>query len=118
MSSRELAKLLGFLIVFGVFLVAGAIAGRTLAKLFRLIGLAWLDRLLGAVFGFVRAMIVVSVLVTVTVAFRPQSIEESKTLPYVIGASNALAAITPKEVKDKFHEAYEKLKKLWSAKPA
>src|SRR5260370_9036968 len=65
MSSRELAKLLGFLIVFGVFLVAGAIAGRTLAKLFRLIGLAWLYRLLGAVFRFVRAMIVVSVPLTV-----------------------------------------------------
>ena len=118
MSSRELAKLLGFLIVFGAFMLAGAIAGRTLANLFRWIGLAWLDRLLGAAFGFVRAMIVVSVLVTVMLAFRPQSIQESKTLPYVIGASNALAAITPKEVKDKFHEAYENLKKMWSTKPA
>src|SRR5260370_26315939 len=118
MSSREFAKLLGFLIVFGAFMLVGAIAGRTLAHLFRSIGLAWLDRLLGAVFGFVRAMIVVSVLVTVTLAFPPQSIQESKTLPYVIGASNGLAALTPKEVKDKFHEAYEKLKRLWSTKPA
>jgi len=118
MSSRELAKLLGFLIVFGAFLLAGALAGRTLARLFRLIGLAWLDRLLGAAFGFVRAIIIVSVLVTVTLAFRPKSIEESKTLPYVIGASNALASMTPKEVKDKFHEAYENLKKMWSQKPA
>jgi membrane protein required for colicin V production len=118
MSSRELAKLLGFLIVFGAFLLLGGIAGRMLAHLFKAIGLGWLDHLLGGGFGFVRGIIVVLVLVTVTLAFRPQSIQESKTLPYVIGASNALAAITPKEVKDKFHEAYENLKKLWSQKPA
>jgi membrane protein required for colicin V production len=118
MASREFAKLLGFLIVFGVFLLLGGIFARMLARLFKAIGLGWLDHLLGGAFGFVRGLIVVSVLVTVTLAFRPQSIEESKTLPYVIGASNALATITPKEVKDKFREAQENVKKLWSKKPA
>jgi membrane protein required for colicin V production len=114
MSSRELAKLLGFLIVFGAFMLAGAIAGRVLANLFRWVGLSWLDHAMGAGLGFVRGIIVVCVLVTVTLAFRPQSIEESKTLPYVIGASNALSILTPHEVKDKFREAQENLKKLWS----
>jgi membrane protein required for colicin V production len=114
MSSRELAKLLGFLIVFGAFMLAGAIAGRVLANLFKWVGLSWLERLMGAGLGFVRGIIVVCVLVTVTLAFRPQSIEESKTLPYVIGASNALSILTPHEIKDKFREAQENLKKLWS----
>jgi membrane protein required for colicin V production len=114
MSSRELAKLLGFLIIFGAFMLAGTIAGRVLANLFKWVGLSWLDRVMGAGLGFVRGIIVVCVLVTVTLAFRPQSIEESKTLPFVIGASNALSILTPHEVKDKFREAQENLKKLWS----
>ena len=117
MSSRELAKLLGFLIVFGTFLLAGALMGRVLAGFFRAIGLGWLDHLLGGGFGFVRGILIVSVLVTVTLAFEPKSIEESKTLPYVIGASNALATLTPHEIKDKFREAQDNVKKLWSKKP-
>jgi membrane protein required for colicin V production len=95
-------------------MLVGTIAGRVLANLFKWVGLSWLDRVMGAGLGFVRGIIVVCVLVTVTLAFRPQSIEESKTLPFVIGASNALSILTPHEVKDKFREAQENLKKLWS----
>ena len=116
-SSRAIANLLGFLFVFGIFVITGAIVGRVLAKLFRWVGLSWLDRLLGAAFGLVRGAVVAVALVTVILAFAPTpppaSIVQSKTLPYVIDTSSVLSAVTPHEVKDAFRETKEKVKKMW-----
>ncbi len=53
-ASRGVANLIGFVLVFGTFVLAGAIVGRILASLFKWVGLSWLDRLLGAAFGFLR----------------------------------------------------------------
>jgi membrane protein required for colicin V production len=103
--------------VFGIFVITGAIVGRVLAKLFRWVGLSWLDRLLGAAFGLVRGAVVAVALVTVILAFAPTpppaSIVQSKTLPYVIDTSSVLSAVTPHEVKDAFRETKEKVKKMW-----
>ena len=117
-SSRSIANLLGFLLVFGLFVLAGAVVGRVLGKLFKWVGLSWLDRLLGAAFGFLRGAVVAVALVTVILAFAPTppppSIVQSKTLPYVIDTSSVLSAVTPHEVKDAFRETKEKVKKMWS----
>jgi len=116
-SSRGVANLIGFLLVFGAFVLAGALVGRILANLFKWVGLSWLDRLLGAAFGFVRGAVIAVALVTVILAFAPvpppASIVQSKTLPYVIDTSSVLAAVTPHEVKDAFRETKEKVKKMW-----
>jgi membrane protein required for colicin V production len=116
-SSRGVANLIGFLLVFGAFVLAGALVGRILASLFKWVGLSWLDRLLGAAFGFVRGAVIAVALVTVILAFAPvpppPSIVQSKTLPYVIDTSSVLAAVTPHEVKDAFRETKEKVKKIW-----
>lgn len=117
-SSRAFANLLGFLLVFSLFVVAGAIVGRVLAKLFRWVGLSWLDRFLGACFGALRGAVIAVALVTVILAFAPvpppPSIVQSKTLPYVIDTSSVLSAVTPHEVKDAFRETRQKVKKMWS----
>ena len=117
-SSRGAANLLGFLIVFAVFMIAGAVAGRVAASVFRWVGLSWLDRLMGAGFGLLRGAIITVALVTMILAFAPTppppSIAASRTLPYVIGTSSVLTAITPHEVKDAFQQTKEKLKKIWS----
>jgi hypothetical protein len=35
-------------------------------------------------------------------------------MPYMLDASNILAALTPREVKDAFRDTKEKVKKVWS----
>lgn len=116
-NSRALANLIGFLLIFAAVVLLGGLLGRLLAKLFRWIGLSWFDRLLGAAFGFVRGILVAVALVTVLLAFAPMppppSIVDSKLLPYVMDASNVLAAATPHEIKDAFRETQEKVKKIW-----
>jgi membrane protein required for colicin V production len=117
-SSRAIANLLGFIVIFLAIVFAGAILGRLLAKLFKWIGLSWADRLLGGAFGVVRGMLIAVALVTVLLAFAPNppppSIVQSKALPYVVEASNLLSYATPHEIKDAFHQTQDKVKRLWS----
>jgi len=117
-SSRTIANLVGFFIIFIGVVLIGAVVSRVLARFFKWVGLSWFDRLLGSAFGLMRGALIAVALATVLLAFAPKppprSIVESKTMPYVIDASNILAALTPHEVKDAFRETKEKLKKLWS----
>ncbi len=117
-SSRAVANLIGFFAIFiGVCLI-GAIVGQLLAKLFKWIGLSWLDRLLGAGFGFLRGVVVAVALVTVLLAFSPspppRSVVDSRLMPYMLDASNILATLTPRELKDAFRDTKDKVKKTWS----
>ncbi len=52
--SVNLSNMLGFFVVFLMFLTAGAMIGKLLSKLFKWTGLGWLDRLLGGAFGLLR----------------------------------------------------------------
>jgi len=117
-SSRAVANLIGFFVIFVGVVLIGGIAGWFLAKLFKWIGLSWLDRLLGGGFGFVRGGVVAVAMVTVLLAFAPspppRSVVESRLMPYMIDASNILAALTPREVKDAFHDTADKVKKSWA----
>ena len=116
-SSRAVANLIGFFLIFTGILLLGALAGRLLAMLFKWIGLSWLDRMLGAGFGFVRGVVIAVAFTTVLLAFAPnpppRSVVESKAMPYVIDASNILAAATPHEIKDAFRDTRDKVKRIW-----
>jgi len=120
-SSRAMANLIGFILIFGGCVLCGALLARLVAKLFRWIGLSWLDRLLGACFGIVRGLLIATAFVTVFLAFAPnpppRSVTESKVLPYVMEASNILSFATPHEIKDAFRETKEKVKRIWEGQP-
>ncbi len=117
-SSRAIANLVGFFVIFIGIVAIGALVGRLLAKFFKWVGLSWFDRLLGGAFGFVRGMLIAVALVTVLLAFAPspppRSITESKLMPYVIDASNIVAALTPREVKQAFQDTKDKVQKVWA----
>ena len=116
-SSRAIANLIGFFLVFGGIVLLGALLSRLLASLFKWVGLSWMDRLLGGAFGAVRGILMSIALVTVLLAFAPnpppRSIVESRVMPYVVDASNVLSWATPHEIKDSFRETREKVKRIW-----
>jgi membrane protein required for colicin V production len=120
-NSRAIANLIGFFVILTVVLILGAIAGRILAKFFKWVGLSWLDRLLGGVVGIVRGFLIAAAMATVLVAFSPSppppSVVDSKLLPYVINASDVLAALTPREIKDSFYATKDKIKEVWAEHP-
>lgn len=116
-SSRAVANFLGFILVsMGVILI-GALLGRLLAMVFKWAGLSWLDRTLGACFGFLRGLLVAIVIVMILMAFSlkppPQSVVDSAIAPYVLEAAHILSKAAPNELTKGFTESYEKLKEAW-----
>ena len=107
-SSHAIANLIGFSAIFIGVILIGALVGQLLGRLFKWIGLSWLDRILGGGIGFVRGVLIAVALVTVLLAFAPspppRSVLDSRLMPYVIDSSNMLAVLTPREVKDAFRE--------------
>ena len=116
-NSTTLASLLGFFVVFFGFVMLGAVIGKLLSKLFRWTGLSWLDRLMGAAFGFVRGGLIAIAMVAVLLAFAskplPNWMIDSKVLPYAIDASDLVAALAPAAVKDAFRESMHDIQKIW-----
>lgn len=116
-SSQPAAKILGFIVILIGFGIAGAIVGHTLAKILRWTGMGWLDRLGGAAFGLVQGLVIAVALVTVVVACAPNpppdALARSRVMPYLIGPSDAMAAMIPRELRDSFYSTTDKVRKMW-----
>jgi membrane protein required for colicin V production len=112
------ANLLGFFLVFAIFVIAGGVLGGILARVFKWIGLSWLDRMLGAGAGFIRGAFLVIAVVTVITAFAPNPpprfMVQSRVMPYAAHAASVLAATAPRSLKEPFHTSVEKLRRMWS----
>ncbi len=117
LRSQMAANVLGFFIVCGCVVAVGGLIGWVLSKLFKWVGLSWLNRLMGAAFGVVRGALIVVAAVTVLMAFAPKPppswIVNSRLVPYALDASEICAAIAPKQVKDAFHDSVSQVRKLW-----
>jgi membrane protein required for colicin V production len=115
--SDTASNLLGFLLIFFAFVALGSLVGNLLARVFRWTGLSWLDRLLGAAFGFVRGGLVAVALVSVLLAFAPRPlpgwIVGSRVLPYVARASDLAASLAPNAVKQAYRDTLAEIRKLW-----
>ncbi|HXR77280.1 MAG TPA: CvpA family protein [Bryobacteraceae bacterium] len=112
------AKIAGFALIFVGVMIAGSLAGWLIARLFRLIGLSWLDHLLGGAAGFLRGVVIVAAAVAVIVAFSPLSppafLSESRVAPYATRISSVLAEFAPRELREGFEQQIEKLKRRWA----
>lgn len=117
--SAAVANLIGFILVFWAFLLAGALIGKIFSKLFKWTGLSWLDRAMGAAFGLVRGALITVALVAVLMAFTakpvPNWMVDSKLLPYATGASGKLAVLAPNAIKEAFRESLREIRTLWDA---
>ena len=116
-TSMTVCNLLGFFIVFFGFVIAGALLGRLLSTLFKWTGLSWLDRLLGAAFGFARGSLMAIAFIAVLLAFTPAPLPpwmvDSKVLPYALDASHWVSELAPSAIKNAFAESMNQIRKAW-----
>ncbi len=116
-ASARMANLAGFLIVVVVVLTLGALTGWVVSRFLRTIGLSFFDRLLGAVFGLGRGLLVAIALLTAFIAFGPASdgaavpaaVLHSQIAPYVLEASRYFVAIAPMDLKQRFRKEYARI---------
>lgn len=99
------ANTIAFLLIALLVMLAIGLIGSLLAKAFKMIGLGWLDRIAGAIFGFFQGVVLVIVLILVIVAFFPQEqwLAES-TLPRMFfGALHVSTHMTSSELSGRVH---------------
>lgn len=116
-SKPAIASLLGFLIVFVGVQLLGGLVGWSLSKAMKATGLGWLDRLMGAAFGTLKAALAGVVLVLALTAFPvkplPDAVARSRFAPYLIDASHVITYLAPRELRDGFVETYQRLREFW-----
>jgi membrane protein required for colicin V production len=98
--THEIAEVIAFIaIALAVMIVAGVV-GRILHKTASSIGLGWLDRLIGAGFGFVKGCVIVTIGVIALVAFYPHCgwLDRSRFAPYFLSTAHVTTAVTPAEL--------------------
>lgn len=109
-------NILSFLIIFcGVFIII-SILGVIINYLLKIAFLSWLDRILGSVFGAMKGILIVSVLLIALTAFLPKGtpvIKDSLLSPYVILVSEKMSKVISKDMKHDFSTKIATIKKAW-----
>jgi membrane protein required for colicin V production len=118
LSSRGAAHFAGFVVVFAGVLLAGAVVSAIVGKFLKATGLSWFDRMLGAIFGLARGVLIGIALILGIMAFStsgnpPPSVVESRTAPYVVDAARLIASIAPHELREGYRKTYAQVKSAW-----
>jgi membrane protein required for colicin V production len=111
LKTDTLADLMGFLIIFFGCIALGILISFLINKFVKAASLQWMDRLLGALFGFLRGWLIASIIVLALVAFpvKDQLVARSVTAPYLLAGAKAAIMVVPAELKAKFNEEYKKV---------
>jgi len=110
--SRRAAEGIAFLVLFVGVLIVGGIISSVARKLIHTAGLQWFDRSLGALFGFVRGLLVDAILLMALVAFaiKVDAVERSVLAPYVTTGARVIVLAMPGEMRTQFRDGFDKFR--------
>jgi membrane protein required for colicin V production len=111
-SSPWAADIAGFFTIVVVAVLLAETAGRMARRIIHGVGLRLIDRLLGAVFGFVRGIAICTVTVLALAAFAPQWgwLAPSRIAPLLLVSGRALIWAAPAELQQRFRNGWELLR--------
>jgi membrane protein required for colicin V production len=101
-----IAEAIAFLAIALVIMIAAGLVGQILHRTAHTIGLGWLDRLVGAAFGFLKGCVVVTLGVMALAAFFPNCgwLDHSRLAPYFLSAAHTTTAVTPQELGERIRD--------------
>ncbi|MDT7540327.1 MAG: rane protein required for colicin production [Acidobacteriota bacterium] len=101
----------GFLVLLFLFVSVGFAAGALLRGSLKRAKLGWVDRLLGASFGFVRGVAVCSAMYLALTAFpvRLDSVQDARTAPALAVGARLLSFVTSADLRARFLAGYKQL---------
>lgn len=109
-SSEILTQFLGFLTVFLAVLGLGWLASHLMSKMIK--GpLKVLNNVLGGGLGLLKGILICGVLVFALLVFpiSKKALKESQLSPLCMGMTKAVIGLIPKELKERFKEAYKEI---------
>jgi len=109
-------NIISFMIIFTVVFLMVSILGIIIKYLLNITFLGWVDRICGAGFGLVKAILIISVLLIALTAFLPKGapvIKESVLSPHVNIIAEKMAKVVSTDMKRSFSDKIKALKKAW-----
>ncbi|HEV2275169.1 MAG TPA: CvpA family protein [Acidobacteriaceae bacterium] len=104
--------LIAFILIALGIMAAASLAGHLLRGTIRRIGLGFVDRLLGALFGFLKGCAVITIAVMAIAAFLPRAdwLKSSKLAPFFLAAARDGSHMTPLDLGEKIREGVRLLR--------
>ena len=120
LKSPWLGEIAGFLIIFFAVLMLAGIAGQIARWAMKKAGLSTVDRILGAVLGLVRGVLVVAIVLTAVAAFAPaaQWLAGSQLAPYFLVGGRAAVWLAPSELRNRFYQGLDYMRQAHAATDA
>jgi membrane protein required for colicin V production len=115
-ENKAYLNILSYLIIFSAVVIIVGVLAVVIKYLLNIAYLGWVDRVSGAIFGLLKAGLVVCVLFIVLTAFLPQGnpfIKDSTLSPHVVGTSEILAKVLSKDMKANFTKKIKDFKQSW-----
>jgi len=106
-----LSNFLGFLLIFVVVLIAGAVIGHLITKVMK--GpLALVNRLFGGVFGAVKGVLICGILVFALFSFQVAmpALKTSVLAPVCLKITRAAINLIPQDLRAKFNSSYKQIR--------
>jgi membrane protein required for colicin V production len=116
-KDQGIADFVAFLLLSLVTMILAGLLGRLLRGGVHWAGLGFLDRLLGAVFGLLRGLVLVTIAVIALAAFLPRAewLQGSRLVPWFLSAARGGSHMTSVELGERIREG---IRLLRSAEPA
>ena len=116
MTNSAYVNILSFLILFcAVFLIVSTL-GVILKYALNIAFLGWFDRICGSLFGAIKGVLILAILVVIFTAFLPQGspfIKDSLLAPHVAMISEKMVKFVSKDLKQQFSSKIDHVKKSW-----
>jgi membrane protein required for colicin V production len=109
-------NILSFLIIFCSVLIIISILGVVIKYLLNVAFLGWADRICGVGFGFIKGVLIITVLFIILTTFLAKGaplIKKSVLAPHVIWISEKMVNVVSKETRKDFFGKLDEFKKAW-----
>lgn len=116
-KQETVAQILGFAVLFLLVALGVSLLGTLLSKVVHKGGLGWADRAGGAAFGFLKAILLIAIILLVLTAFLPPKSKlllESKISPAALSFTRGLSFLVPERFRTLYVQKERELKKYWS----
>lgn len=116
-TNETLAQILAFTLLFVLIALLVGLLGKVLSGLVHKGGLGWADRMGGAAFGFLKAILIVAIIVLILTAFLPAKSKillESRVSPAALTIARGLSFLVPAKLQDLYAQKEKELKKYWA----
>jgi membrane protein required for colicin V production len=109
LKSPWVGEVAGFLIIFFAVLIVAGLAGQIARWAMKKAGLSTVDRILGAVLGLLKGVLMVAIILTAMTAFAPAArwLDGSESAPYFLVGGRAAIWLAPSQLRGRFYQGLD-----------